>query len=206
MTKNTIKSSKLNNDSELIYSTEQRIDQAMKDYFAEQEKTKNQNSKGKSRLVSMLRPLVLSGAIGLSYLLVGCDQKIDESKENTSQTYTNNKNFSEGDLSVILYNGKKTSVHYHQFGKSTTFFGVPYQGKTSQGAYEGSKIMVFDVEEKYLRGDRAPVVKGEGNYVGLKEGENYDVTSTPEFLFEGNYISHVSPAVNKNCLNIKSKK
>ncbi len=79
MTKNTIKSSKLNNDSELIYSTEQRIDQAMKDYFAEQEKTKNQNSKGKSRLVSMLRPLVLSGAIGLSYLLVGCDQKLDSS-------------------------------------------------------------------------------------------------------------------------------
>ena len=44
-TTNSIKYSKLGNESELIHYNEQRIDQAMKDYFAEQEKTKNQTSK-----------------------------------------------------------------------------------------------------------------------------------------------------------------
>ena len=180
-TTNSIKYSKLGNESELIHYNEQRIDQAMKDYFAEQEKTKNQTSKvskGKSGLVSMLKPLALAGAIGLSAILTGCGEP--------AKSY-------EGD--VVLKNTcyGPISIHYKQEGKTITYKNVEFQDFTSEGADEGEYLLSFDLETKLQRGYREPVVVAGGNLYGLEKGCKYDVSVAEGGFFQGKKILQVNP-------------
>ncbi len=108
------------------------------------------------------RSVYLAGAVGLASLglasiVSGCGKIIEPKTEATNTIYQEPRFLNQ----FVPNQLKKASV--------------TYQGRTVEGAPEGTYTLVFDSQTKEQRGSRGPEFEVYGNPSKLKMGTEYDV-------------------------------